>query len=191
MTDEQEEEPSADLGQWNDKTFRYPKKGTSISVTRYDPEIWLGHTPVPESEQEVTTEYKNIMRDSQQRKRRLEVGKWLDKVRPDDSENMIKQVFIDTIEPLPFEEFYDDVEDTEEGNAMFEALDMAASVLNEGGACLECDVEPNDEKFVDHKVGCRLVAFMLWRAFHPEGPDRAPSMEMVVKAAKEQIARMQ
>jgi len=193
MPDEQEEE-RPDLGKFNDKIHYYPKKGSKIAVVQYNDEVWLAYRKAP-TDDALHGDYVVIQR-SMLKDRRLELGAWLTNVRPSEDDDVLSQFFIDQIEPLPFEEFFDDVEDTPEGSAMFEAMDMAAGVLNEGGGCTECGANlEDDESFYEdgsirHKRGCRLPSFMMWRMLHQEDQDRTPSMGQVIKAALDQIARM-
>lgn len=187
--------PVPDLGDWNDRAYKYPDTDTNTGFIRYqekrdDVYLTYKNPHYPQAEDQVFSYY-DVIEERDQRKRRLLLGAFLQKQLPDDH-RLVEQMLIDMAEPLPFAEFFDDVENTLEGDAMFEALDMATSVLREGGDCIECGatVEEQEDGVVDHKVGCRLVSWMLWRLGHPEEADRTPSMEMVVRAAQEQIARM-
>ena len=185
--------PTPDLGDFNERAFKYPKKGTNLGFIRYwpkDDSIYLTYDDptYPREEGDIAKEYK-LIQESNQRKRRLLLGAFLDGQRPQD-ERFVEQFLVDMAEPLPFDEFYDDVEKTAEGDALFEALDMAQSVMAEGGACIECDAEADEDGNVDHKVGCRVISWIMWRMVHPEEQDRQPSMAMVIKAAEDQIARM-
>src|SRR5262245_51231084 len=117
MPDEQEEE-RPDLGKFNDKIHYYPKKGSKIAVVQYNDEVLLAYRKAP-TDDALHGDYVVIQR-SMLKDRRLELGAWLTNVRPSEDDDVLSQFFIDQIEPLPFEEFFDDVEDTPEGSAMFE-----------------------------------------------------------------------
>ncbi len=189
MSDEPTEDP------WHEgKLHMYPKKGVNIAVLQFNDETWLGYKRHPN--QDDWSRYDQITSKHRLKERRLDMGAWLAKLRPEPEEDLLAQFLIDQIEPLPFDEFFDDVEATTEGAAMFEAMETAASVLNEGGGCLECgaNLEDDESHYEDgsirHKRGCRLASFMMWRLLHQEDQDRTPSMGQVIKAALDQIARM-
>ena len=114
--------------------------------------------------------------------RRLEMGDWLTKTQPEPIKRMIHQGFIDQVYPLEFEG--DDPEVVQRN----ERIDMANSVMDAGGACTICGVEPVDGD-IDHRVGCEWISWLL-HSLLKEAGDGEPSLRTVVKRALEQIDRM-
>jgi hypothetical protein len=116
---------------------------------------------------------------------RLELGDWLVKQMPDIKHRVVHQLFIDAIYKPDFEG------DSIEAEQLRERVDMAQSVMDAGGACTYCGVEPDGDKYVDHRVGCEVVSWALWSVMHQVlNPDGEPSLADVVRDAEAQIERM-
>jgi len=188
------EDEEDNLGRYRDKVFKYtpPKDvgGPPLWVATFADDIWLGYTEPPKNLNDLTDKYRHMVHEGRAINRRLKMGEWLRLLKPSNEELLTQQVFLEMLDPVPYDELFDDTEETPEGQAVLEQVDMAAAVMEAGGACTICGIEPV-EGHVQHKVGCYFPGFMIWRVLHPEDADRTPSLSMVIQAAQEQIARMQ
>jgi hypothetical protein len=184
------DEPQEGLSYYKDKLWKYPKKGVELYTVKLDDDNWIVYEQEPKNDHEVYQTASGLIYDPNPRKRRMKLGAWLADKRPDEAEDMVAQVFIDQLNPLPFDEIFDDIEDTPEGGALLEAVDMAISVINEGGSCTNCGVEPDADRYIRHTRGCIVPSYLMWRLLNPEDQDRSPSLAQVVQAAKDQIAKM-
>jgi hypothetical protein len=195
----EDEEEANHLGPWRERLYKYTPPmdvgGPPLYVMKYSDEIWLGFTKEPKRMGDVTGIYEEMISNGRAIKRRLKLGEWLDQQKSDPREMINKILFVESVDEVPYDEIFDDTEETPEGQAILEQVDMAIAVIDAGGGCTVCDAQPvidpeSSEKSVTHKMGCYLPGFSIWRMLHPEDVDRTPSLAMVIQAANEQIARM-
>jgi hypothetical protein len=127
---------------------------------------------------------KGSSEDDRPFRKRLQLGDWLVEQMPDNKHRLVHQMFIDAIYEPDFEG------DSIEAEQLRERVDMAHSVMEAGGACTNCGVEPLDE-YVDHRVGCEVMSWALWNVMHQMlDADGEPSLADVVRDAQQQIERM-
>jgi hypothetical protein len=154
------------------RVFQHPIKGCVWAVTNADYVAYAKDVGEGSSEDDLGF------------RKRLQLGDWLVDRMPDPKHRITHQLFIDAIFKPPFGE------DSQEGQQLLERVDMAQSVMDAGGACTSCGVEPLDE-FVDHRVGCEYVSFQLWALTQEaEKAINEPSLDQVVRDAQAQIERM-
>ena len=175
------------MAQFNpEKVFRYPLD-PPLWVYRWNSNILLCYDKEPVDGDGVLN-YRHALDYSLIRDRRHALGAWLKEMKPDDEESLPSQALIDIVEPLPFDD-----DGSVEHDQLLERIDMAASVMGAGGACTSCGqpvIEEGDEKGnIDHFRGCEVMSYLLWRAIHRE--DEEPTLADVIRAANEQIERMQ
>lgn len=115
--------------------------------------------------------------------RRLEAGDWLAETQPEPILRMIHQGYIDQVYPLDFSG------EGPESEQLIERVDMANSVMDAGGACTICGVEPGPDG-IDHRIGCEWTSWLLHSLLKMDG-DGEESLRSVVRRALDQIERMQ
>lgn len=123
-----------------------------------------------------------VLTEGQKMHRRLEAGDWLAKTQPEPILRMIHQGFIDQFYPLDFEG------DGPETEQLIERVDMANSVMDAGGACTICGVEPGPDG-IDHRIGCEWTSWLLHSLLKMKDDD-GDSLRTVVRRALDQIERM-
>ena len=126
--------------------------------------------------------------EGQNHERRLQVGRWLAEHWPDEDQRMFHQMYLDAVYPIDWED-----DENPETQATLGRIDLAIAVIEAGGACTICGVEPKTKGgHIDHIIGCEVVSVGMWMQWH-ERPDEdgGPSLAEVVAAAENQIARMQ
>lgn len=189
--DEDEEDR---LGSYREKLFKYspPKDvgGSPLWVLKWNESTWLAYIRRPKTRSDLTEHYHHIVAKNRAIERRLQMGTWMREQNPGNEHMLPQQIFLEMLDPVPYDEIFDDTEETPEGQAILEQIDMAMAVIGAGGACTVCGAEQHDGH-VHHELGCYLPGFAIWRMLHPEDQDRTPSLAMVIQAAQEQIARMQ
>lgn len=115
---------------------------------------------------------------------RLALGEWLATTQPGDDKRLTHQQFINEVFPPDW------TGETPEGKQLHERLDMTISVMGAGGACTICLAEPDENKAVEHLVGCEYVSFVLHSMEQVLIGDHEPTLADAVREANEQIARM-
>jgi hypothetical protein len=114
---------------------------------------------------------------------RCELGAWLEEQHPaeDDIKNkVINHLFVEAVFPIEFED-----QDKAETQASLGRVDMANSVMAAGGACTICGQQD------DHLIGCEYMSWLMYVAAQAVTGGNEPSLPDVVRAAEQQIARMQ
>lgn len=123
----------------------------------------------------------------QAHERRLEAGRWLQKHWPDEDQKMFHQMYLDAIYPIDWED-----EENPDTIATIGRIELAMAVIEAGGACTICSVEPYAKGEVMHAIGCECVSAGMWAAWHERyDEDGEPTLGQIVAAAEAQIARMQ
>lgn len=118
---------------------------------------------------------------------RNELGTWLTMCHPDEKHKLLNHLFVEEVFPCDFEG-----EDQGDQQALLGRIDMTGSVMEAGGACTICGAPNDPDQGVDHLVGCEYMSWMMF-VIAKQITDAAgePTLAEVVRAANEQIARMQ
>lgn len=116
---------------------------------------------------------------------RCELGAWLTKIHPNPDHRILNQMFVEVMKPIAFDD-----DESAETQASMSRIDTAQSVIDAGGGCTVCGAV-NEDGVVDHVVGCEVMSWALYCVARKIlDADGEPSLSDVVRAAHEQIARM-